>query len=79
MPKLRIAINGFGRIGRQVLKAMLEHHAAKMEVVAINDLFDVATNTHLLNYDTSYGKLPVEATVEALTHADVRISEVVWT
>ena len=64
MSQLRIAINGFGRIGRQVLKAMLEHHADKMEVVAINDLFDVATNAHLLNYDTNYGKLPTEATVE---------------
>lgn len=64
MSKLRIAINGFGRIGRQVCKAMLEHHAETMEVVAINDLFDVATNAHLLSYDTNYGKLPVEAAVE---------------
>ena len=64
MPKLRIAINGFGRIGRQVLKAMLERHPDRMEVVAINDLFDVATNAHLLSYDTNYGKLPVEAAVE---------------
>ena len=64
MPKLRIAINGFGRIGRQVLKAMLERHPDKMEVVAINDLFDVTTNAHLLSYDTNYGKLPVAATVE---------------
>jgi glyceraldehyde 3-phosphate dehydrogenase len=64
MSKLRIAINGFGRIGRQVLKAMLERHPDKMEVVAINDLFDVATNAHLLSYDTNYGRLPVEAAVE---------------
>ncbi len=64
MTKLRIAINGFGRIGRQVLKAMIEHHADAMEVVAINDLFDVGTNAHLLSYDTNYGKLPVAATVE---------------
>ena len=64
MNKLRIAINGFGRIGRQVLKAMLEHHGDAMEVVAINDLFDVATNAHLLSYDTNYGKLPVAASVE---------------
>ncbi|MHC1711215.1 MAG: type I glyceraldehyde-3-phosphate dehydrogenase [Solidesulfovibrio sp.] len=64
MQKLRIAINGFGRIGRQVLKAMIEHHADTMEVVAINDLFDVATNAHLLSYDTNYGKLPVAASVE---------------
>lgn len=64
MTKLRIAINGFGRIGRQVLKAMIEHHAESMEVVAINDLFDVETNAHLLSYDTNYGKLPVAASVE---------------
>ena len=64
MEKLRIAINGFGRIGRQVLKAMIERHADAMEVVAINDLFDVATNAHLLSYDTNYGKLPVPASVE---------------
>lgn len=64
MQKLRIAINGFGRIGRQVLKAILERHAEAMDVVAINDLFDVATNAHLLSYDTNYGKLPVAASVE---------------
>ena len=64
MQKLRIAINGFGRIGRQVLKAILERHAEAMDVVAINDLFDVATNAHLLSYDTNYGKLPVAASVD---------------
>ena len=64
MQKLRIAINGFGRIGRQVLKAILERHADAMDVVAINDLFDVATNAHLLSYDTNYGKLPVAASVD---------------
>ena len=64
MQKLRIAINGFGRIGRQVLKAILERHAEAMDVVAINDLFDVATNALLLSYDTNYGKLPVAARVE---------------
>jgi glyceraldehyde 3-phosphate dehydrogenase len=64
MQKLRIAINGFGRIGRQVLKAILERHADAMDVVAINDLFDVGTNAHLLSYDTNYGKLPVAASVD---------------
>jgi glyceraldehyde 3-phosphate dehydrogenase len=75
MPKLRIAINGFGRIGRQVLKAMLERHPDKMEVVAINDLFDVVTNAHLLSYDTNYGRLPVEASVDGdiMTVGDWRI------
>uniref|UniRef100_I2Q3A9 Glyceraldehyde-3-phosphate dehydrogenase n=1 Tax=Desulfovibrio sp. U5L TaxID=596152 RepID=I2Q3A9_9BACT len=64
MHKLRIAINGFGRIGRQVLKAMIERHGDAMEVVAINDLFDVATNLHLLQYDTNYGQLSVPSHAE---------------
>ncbi len=63
MEKLRIAINGFGRIGRQVLKAMLALHEDAMEVVAINDLFDVNTNLHLLQYDTNYGQLSVDSSV----------------
>lgn len=53
---IRIGINGFGRIGRQVLKAILERHPKKLEVVAINDLFDVETNAHLFKYDTNYGR-----------------------
>jgi glyceraldehyde 3-phosphate dehydrogenase len=52
---IRIGINGFGRIGRQVLKAILERHPKKLAVVAINDLFDVETNAHLFKYDTNYG------------------------
>src|SRR3972149_3672340 len=54
----RVGINGFGRIGRQVLKAALEKHAAELEVVAINDLFDAATNAHLFKYDSNYGTYP---------------------
>ena len=46
---VRVGINGFGRIGRQVLKAMLDLHGIELEVVAINDLFDAKTNAHLLN------------------------------
>jgi len=53
---LRIGINGFGRIGRQVLKAILARHPKTLEVVAINDLFDVETNANLFQYDTNYGK-----------------------
>ncbi len=53
---IRIGINGFGRIGRQVLKAILERHQKKLEVAAINDLFDVETNAHLFKYDTNYGR-----------------------
>ena len=53
---IRIGINGFGRIGRQVLKAALEHHRDTLQVVAINDLGDARTNAHLLRYDTNYGR-----------------------
>jgi glyceraldehyde 3-phosphate dehydrogenase len=53
---IRIGINGFGRIGRQVLKAILERHPKKLEVAAINDLFDVETNAHLFKYDSNYGR-----------------------
>ena len=55
----KIGINGFGRIGRQVLKVLLENYAGELEVVAINDLFDSETNAHLFKYDSSYGK-PLE-------------------
>jgi glyceraldehyde 3-phosphate dehydrogenase len=52
----RIGINGFGRIGRQTLKAMLERHPDQLEVVAINDLADDETNAHLFKYDSTYGR-----------------------
>lgn len=52
---LKIGINGFGRIGRQVIKAALEHHPDTLKVVAINDLFDVQTNARLFKHDTNYG------------------------
>ncbi|HEY7296043.1 MAG TPA: type I glyceraldehyde-3-phosphate dehydrogenase, partial [Dehalococcoidia bacterium] len=51
----RIGINGFGRIGRQVLKAIGERHPDELEVVALNDLVDTETNAHLLKYDSNYG------------------------
>jgi len=55
---VKVGINGFGRIGRQVLKAIKELHGSELEVVAINDLFDVKTNAHLFKYDSNYGKYP---------------------
>jgi len=58
----RVGINGFGRIGRQVLKAMRELHPDTLEVVAINDLFDADVNAHLFKYDSNYGRY--EGTVE---------------
>ncbi len=65
---IRVGINGFGRIGRQSMKAILERHPNDIEVVAINDLTDTQTNAHLLKYDSTYGRFPgeVEATPEAL-------------
>jgi len=56
----RIGINGFGRIGRQTLKAMIERHPDALEVVAVNDLADTATNAHLFKYDSTYGRYPGE-------------------
>ena len=55
--KTQVAINGFGRIGRQVLKAIMERAGDELEVVAINDLFDSKTNAHLFKYDSTYGRL----------------------
>ncbi|HEV2656824.1 MAG TPA: type I glyceraldehyde-3-phosphate dehydrogenase, partial [Ktedonobacteraceae bacterium] len=64
----RIGINGFGRIGRQSLKAILERHPQDLEVVAINDITDTQTNAHLLKYDSTYGRFPgeVQATENSL-------------
>ncbi len=53
---IRVGINGFGRIGRQVLKAMIERYPKTLQVAAVNDLFDVETNAHLFKYDTNYGR-----------------------
>jgi glyceraldehyde 3-phosphate dehydrogenase len=51
-----VGINGFGRIGRQVFKAITDRYAGKLEVVAINDLFPVETNANLLKFDSNYGR-----------------------
>lgn len=58
----RVAINGFGRIGRQSFKAIVEHHP-ELEVVAVNDLTDNETLAHLLRYDSTYGPFEGEVTV----------------
>jgi glyceraldehyde 3-phosphate dehydrogenase len=58
----RIGINGFGRIGRQTLKAILERHPDELEVVAVNDLADTKTNAHLFKYDSTYGRYHGEVT-----------------
>ncbi|MEW6579978.1 MAG: type I glyceraldehyde-3-phosphate dehydrogenase [Chloroflexota bacterium] len=55
---VRVGINGFGRIGRQVLKAINERYPNDLEVVAFNDLGDLPTMAHLLKYDSNYGRFP---------------------
>ncbi|OQY24516.1 MAG: type I glyceraldehyde-3-phosphate dehydrogenase [Anaerolineaceae bacterium 4572_32.2] len=61
---VKVGINGFGRIGRQVLKAMKEKYGDEFDVVAINDLFPPETNAHLFKYDSNYGVYP--GTVEVV-------------
>ncbi|MDY6916377.1 MAG: type I glyceraldehyde-3-phosphate dehydrogenase [Chloroflexota bacterium] len=64
----KVGINGFGRIGRQVLKAINENYSGKLEVAALNDLTDTKTNAHLFKYDTNYGINParVESTEDSI-------------
>ena len=61
---VRVAINGFGRIGRNILRAIYESKRTDIEVVAINDLGPVETNAHLLRYDSVHGRFPGTVTVE---------------
>ncbi len=61
---VRIAINGFGRIGRNVLRAIVESGRTDLEVVGINDLGPVETNAHLLRFDSVHGRFPYEVKVE---------------
>ncbi len=60
----KIGINGFGRIGRQVTKALLEKYRGEFDLVAVNDLSDVATNAHLFKYDTNYGVYDGDVSVD---------------
>ncbi|HRO15494.1 MAG TPA: type I glyceraldehyde-3-phosphate dehydrogenase [Paracoccus sp. (in: a-proteobacteria)] len=62
---VKVAINGFGRIGRNVLRAIIESGRTDIEVVAINDLGPVETNAHLLRYDSVHGRFPAEVTTTA--------------
>jgi glyceraldehyde 3-phosphate dehydrogenase len=61
---VRVAINGFGRIGRLVLRSILEHKRTDIQVVAVNDLGPVDTNVHLLKYDSVHGPLNMDVKVE---------------
>src|SRR5579885_3293445 len=64
---VRVAINGFGRIGRNILRAIAESGRKDIEVVAANDLGPVETNAHLLRYDSVHGRFPGEVTVKGDT------------
>jgi len=62
---IKVAINGYGRIGRNVLRALYEHDRTdRIRIVAVNDLGDAETNAHLTQYDTAHGKFPGEVTVD---------------
>ncbi|RJE79984.1 type I glyceraldehyde-3-phosphate dehydrogenase [Paracoccus sp. JM45] len=64
---VKVAINGFGRIGRNVLRAIIESGRTDIEVVAINDLGPVETNAHLLRYDSVHGRFPSKVVVDGST------------
>jgi len=64
---VKVAINGFGRIGRNVLRAITESGRTDIEVVAINDLGPVETNAHLLRFDSVHGRFPATVTTTATT------------
>jgi glyceraldehyde 3-phosphate dehydrogenase len=64
---VRVAINGFGRIGRNILRAIVESGRTDIQVVAANDLGPVETNAHLLRYDSVHGRFPHEVTVNGDT------------
>ena len=64
---VRVGINGFGRIGRNILRAIAEAGRHDIEVVGINDLGPVETNAHLLRYDSVHGRFPGKVTVKGDT------------
>ncbi len=72
MSKVKVGINGFGRIGRQVFRALFSHYKDKVEVVAINDLYDAETNFHLLEYDSVYGRAYLDAKIDG---SNVQVGE----
>ncbi len=75
---VRVAINGFGRIGRNVLRAIYEAKRTDIEVVAINDLGPVETNAHLLRYDSVHGRFPGTVTIDgdsiSLGHGKIKVT-----
>ena len=71
---VRVSINGFGRIGRNILRAIIESGRDDIKVVGINDLGPVETNAHLLRYDTVHGRFPADVKVigDKIDAADMR-------
>ncbi|HEV2332100.1 MAG TPA: glyceraldehyde 3-phosphate dehydrogenase NAD-binding domain-containing protein, partial [Gammaproteobacteria bacterium] len=62
---IKVGINGYGRIGRNILRALYEaKRTGEIKIVAVNDLGDAATNAHLTKYDTAHGKFPGEVAVD---------------
>ncbi|RPJ20439.1 MAG: aldehyde dehydrogenase, partial [Planctomycetaceae bacterium] len=86
--KIRVGINGFGRIGRQVYRAIWERYADDLEVMAVNDLTDNRTQANLLKYDSNYGRFPADVEVregsflvdgkEVKTFAQYDPSQIPW-
>ncbi len=86
--KIRVGINGFGRIGRQVFRAIWERYPDDLEVVAVNDLTDNQTLAHLLKYDSNYGRFPGKVEVregsflvdgkEVKTFAQYDLAQIPW-
>ncbi|MEL7626346.1 MAG: type I glyceraldehyde-3-phosphate dehydrogenase [Anaerolineaceae bacterium] len=74
--KTQVGINGFGRIGRLVLKAILERADDTLEVVAVNDLFDVKQNAHLFKYDSTYGIFPGDVSVNEANNLVINGKEI---
>ena len=72
---IKVGINGFGRIGRQVYRAMRQHYPEKIDVVAVNDVGNPKIMTHLLRYDTNYGRFPgeVRATADGFAAGDDQV------
>ena len=74
---VRVAINGFGRIGRLILRALHERNRDDVQIVAVNDLGSPDTFAHLLKHDTALGTLPLDVTAEAdrilVGHPDGRV------
>ena len=64
---IKVAINGFGRIGRNVLRAIVELGRKDIQVVTVNDLGPVETNAHLLRFDSVHGRFPAEVTTSGDT------------